>query len=336
MFAIHIAGTEIEFGCAPTDTIMRAGLRAGVALPYECNTGGCGTCKMELISGEIVSLRPDSTALAERDRARHRVLGCQAQPRTDCVVKVRTDPAATDEPRPAETTGILAAIEEVTHDIREFSFELPAATLFLPGQYALLRVPGVGAQRAYSMSNTPGSTRWQFQIKRAPGGLATGVLFDQLGTGAQVPIDGPYGHAYLRPDASRDVVCIAGGSGIAPVLSIVRGMAETPALSSHRLHVVYGGRRPADICGEDVLRALPALQGRYTYTPVISSPEDDASRGWTGRTGFVHDAVPEIVGDALPGCELYFAGPPAMTLAVQRMLMQAKVPRTQVHFDQFF
>ena len=336
MLTVRIAGTDIAFGCEPSDTITRAGLRAGVALPYECNTGGCGTCKMELVSGDITSLRPDSTALADRDRVRHRILGCQAQPRTDCVVKASIDPAPTDVPRPAETVGILAAMEEVTHDIREFSFELPAATPFLPGQYALLRVPGVGAQRAYSMSNTAGSTRWQFQIKRVPEGRATPVLFDRLAMGSEVPIDGPYGHAYLRPDAPRDVVCIAGGSGIAPMLSIARGMAETPALSSRRLHLFYGGRLPADICGEDTLRALPALRGRYTYTPVISSPDEDASRGWAGRTGFVHDAVAEIVGDALRDREVYFAGPPAMTLAVQRMLMQAKVPMSQMHFDQFF
>lgn len=336
MFTIRLAGTDTEFGCAPDDTITRAALRAGLPLPYECNTGACGTCKMALLSGDIVSLRPDATVLTDRDRAKQRILGCQAQPRSDCAINVRLDPAPGCVPHPAERIGALAATADLTHDIREFSFELPEPTPFLPGQYALLRLPGVPTQRAYSMSNTAGSTRWEFQVKRVPGGQATGVLFDALAIGAEVAIDGPYGHAYLRPDAPRDVVCIAGGSGLAPTLSIARAVADTPSLRDRHLQFFYGGREPADICGEDRLQALPGLANRYTYIPVISWPDTDASRGWVGRTGLVHEAVAQVLGDTMPRYEYYFAGPPAMTQAVQRTLMQARVPMTQLHFDQFF
>lgn len=335
-FTITIADSPAMFPCEATDTITRAALRAGIALPYECNTGGCGSCKMELLSGEIESLRPDSTALSDRDRGKRRVLGCQAQPRTDCQIKVRIDPAAPPMPRPAERVATLVGTRDITHDIREFDFALPAPTPFLPGQYALLGLAGVGSRRAYSMSNIAGSRCWQFHIKRVPGGQATGVLFDRLTVGTAIALDGPFGHAYLRVDAPRDVVCIAGGSGVSPVLSIARGMAECAPLKGRHLHFFYGGRTPADICGEDVLRALPQLQGRWTYVPVVSSLETGAADVWRGCTGFVHDAVADALGASLPDFEFYFAGPPPMTLAVQRMLMQAKVPVGQVHFDQFF
>ena len=336
MFTITVDGSSTTFPCAAADTLTRAALRAGVPLPYECNTGGCGSCKVELLSGEIESLRPDSTALSARDRGKRRVLGCQAQPRADCHIKVHVDPAAAPMPRPAERVATLAGTRDITHDIREFDFALPAPITFLPGQYALLRLPGVAAVRAYSMSNIAGGRSWQYQIKRVPSGQATGVLFDQLTAGAEVTIDGPFGHAYLREGAARDVVCIAGGSGISPVLAIARGMAESESLKGRHLHFFYGGRTPADICGEDVLGALPRLHGRWTYVPVVSGLDTNAAHAWIGRTGLVHDSVADVIGTRLPDFEFYFAGPPPMTLAVQRLLMQAKVPMSQVHFDQFF
>lgn len=333
-FTITLADSPTVFVCEADDTITRAALRAGVALPYECNTGACGSCKIELQSGSIESLRPDSTALSDRDRLKGRVLGCQAQPRADCTIKVRVDPAALPVPRPAVTAATLTGTLDLTHDIRQFDFALPAATPFLPGQYALLSLPGVATVRAYSMSNVAGSARWQFQIKRVPGGQATGVLFDQLTLGAEITLDGPFGHAYLREGAARDVVCIAGGSGIAPMLSIARGMAESTSLKGRRLFFFYGGRTPDDICGEDTLRALPQLQERLIYLPVVSDAVQAGA--WSGRTGFVHDVVAATVSNKLPDFEFYFAGPPPMTLAVQQMLMQAKVPMSQMHFDQFF
>jgi toluene monooxygenase electron transfer component len=336
MPTIRLVDTDVVFECATGDTITRAGLRAGLALPYECNTGACGTCKMELVSGDIESLRPDAPALTDRDRAKRRVLGCQAQPRSDCTVKTRIDPAAAVVRPPSTTRATLARMRDLTHDIREFSFELPTRKPFLPGQYALLQLPGVPTVRAYSMSNIDGEPRWEFQIKRVPSGLATSILFERLSRGAEIVIDGPYGNAYLRIAVARDIVAIAGGSGIAPIISIARGTADAAALASRHLHVFYGGRRPADICGVDLLDALPGLAGRFTYTPVISCPEDAESRGWTGLTGFVHEAAGARLPQPLAQFEYYCAGPPAMTLAVQRMLLEAKVPAGQVHFDQFY
>ena len=336
MAVVRLADGDTAFPCSPHDTITRAALRAGVALPYECNTGSCGTCKIELVAGEISSLRPDAPGLTDRDRARRRILGCQARPLGDCIVKGRIDPAAAGEPRPAPHEAALTATCAITHDIREFTFELSAPHTFLPGQYALLHLPGVPTARAYSMSNVPGTRDWQFQIKHVPGGRATGVLFSELRRGDRITIDGPYGHAYLRPGAPRDIVCVAGGSGISPIISIARAIAATPELAGKRLYVLYGGRRPEDICGEDLLRALPQLAGRCTYVPVISCPDDDASAAWPGRRGFVHEAIATTVGLPLHAYEYYFAGPPPMTTAVQRLLLEAKVPLQQLHVDQFF
>jgi toluene monooxygenase electron transfer component len=230
----------------------------------------------------------------------------------------------------------LAATRALTHDLREFRFALPEPIDFKPGQYALLYLPGVDGPRAYSMSNiAQGQADWEFQIKRTDGGAATGALFDRLACGDEIGIDGPYGMAYLRPDSPRDIVCIAGGSGLAPVMSIARGVAADPAMAGIKVHLFYGGRAARDICGDDMLRALPGYGERFFFHPIVSMPES-APGDWSGKVGFVHELALETIGMGMPEHEIYFAGPPAMAQAVQRMLVEQGVPGSQVHFDAFY
>jgi toluene monooxygenase electron transfer component len=337
MYKIALAGSTEEFECAADDTIMRAALRAGIGMPYECNVGSCGTCKVELVSGEVVSNWPTAPALTERDVGRGRILGCQCRPTSDVVVKARTAPQYQTGCLPQKISATLTECRDLTHDIREFRFTLPEPVNFLPGQYALLYFPGVEGPRAYSMSNIPGADNtWHFQVKRTPAGAGTGALFDTVKIGDTLTIDGPYGLAYLRTDSPRDIVCIAGGSGLAPVVSIARGVAANPAMDGIKVHLFYGGRSMRDICGEDMLQALPGYGERFFFHPIISMPDEASALEWKGKVGFVHDLALEILGDQLGDHEIYFAGPPPMAMAVQRMLMQSKVPGGQVHFDAFY
>ena len=334
---IKIVDSNTEFECGAEDTITRAALRAGLGMPYECNVGSCGTCKVELIDGAIDSAWPAAPALSERDRGKNRVLGCQAHPREDCTIKVRIAEQYLPVHRPRRFAATLASTRDITHDIREFHLQADESLPFLPGQYALLALPGVPGQRAYSMSNVAagkGVATWQFLIKRMPGGQGTSVLFDQLRVGDRLGIDGPFGSGYLREGSPRDVVCISGGSGISPMLSIARAIMNSPAMAARKLHFFYGGRALRDICGEAELRALPGFAERLFYYPSLSTP--DADVGWNGHVGFVHENVLPTIGGMPAAYEYYFAGPPAMTQATQRLLMQNKVPLSQMHFDQFY
>ena len=335
MALIKLAGSDISWECAEGDTVLRSAIRSGLGFPYECNVGSCGNCRFDLVEGEVEHLRADPPGLSERDRQRGRRLGCQARPKTDCVVKARLMPRYVSRFRPVRQQVTLIGTVDLTHDMREFRFRLDAPGGFLPGQYALLSVPGVDGSRAYSMCNT-GETgnEWHFQIKRVPNGAATGSLF-KAAIGTQIGIDGPYGMAYLRDEAPRDIVCLAGGSGLSPMISIARAAAHAPVLQGRRLDFVYGGRTPRDICGWNILEALPGFGERIHYHPAISeagSPVD----GWNGYRGFVHDVADELFGVKLAACEIYFAGPPAMAQAVQKMLVARAVPQDQVHFDQFY
>lgn len=337
MFKITVADTPHQFECAPDDTIMRAALRAGLGMPYECNVGSCGTCKIELLAGEVASNWPEAPALTERDRGRNRVLGCQSRPTGDCTVKARLGEQYHTGCRPRRFTAALGECRDLTHDIREFRFRLDAPVDFLPGQYALLYFPGVDGPRAYSMSNIAQSGgNWHFQVKRVPGGAGSGALFERMRVGDVLQLDGPYGLAYLRSDSPRDIVCIAGGSGLAPMISIARGVAANPAMAARKLHFFYGGRTPRDICGEGMLCELPGFGERVFFHPIISMPETDCAQPWSGRVGFVHELALHVLGKALAEHEIYFAGPPAMAQAVQRMLLQEKVPGGQVHYDAFY
>jgi toluene monooxygenase electron transfer component len=208
---------------------------------------------------------------------------------------------------------------------------------FLPGQYALLSLPGVTGRRAFSMCNVSESgTEWHFQIKRVPNGVASSHLFGAAEIGEIIPVDGPYGMAYLREDAPRDILCLAGGSGLPPMISITRAASRSQALRDREIHFVYGGRGARDICGEPMLRELPGFGTRIHYYPCASRPQDDPQNVWQGRCGLIHQVAREIFGDRLLDFEIYFAGPPAMAKAVLTMFYEMKVPQGQVHYDQFY
>jgi toluene monooxygenase electron transfer component len=325
-----------EFACDEHDTLLRAGLRAGLGFPYECNAGSCGTCKVELLEGQITSLRPDAPGLSDRDRAKNRVLACQARPATDCRIKVRLREDNVPRHRPARFQATLKGFRDLTHDLREFTFAAKDSPGFLPGQYALFYLPGLAAPRTYSMSNVDeGGGEWKFVVKRMPGGAGTAAMFDlPLGTG--IGMDGPYGLAYLRTDSPRDIVLIGGGSGLAPVLSLARGAVREPALAGRKIHVFYGARSRRDLCGEAEIRSLPGYGERLFFEAVLSAPEADSTEPWNGPAGFVHEHVRRFIGERWNDFEYYFAGPPPMASAVQQMLIEKRVPYPQVHFDSFY
>lgn len=336
-YRIRLAGSEVSYVCAGDDTLLRAAQRAGLGFPYECNVGSCGNCRFELVEGDIEVQWDDAPGSTEKDRQRKRFLGCQSRPRAHCAVKLRLDARYQPPHPPQRFSAVLESSRAITHDMAEFRFVLDRPRNFEPGQYALAYLPGVTGARAYSMSNTAADCQaWEFIVRRQPGGRGSPALFDEVHVGQRIGLDGPYGMAWLRRDAPRDILCIAGGSGLAPMLSIARGAIAEPQLTGRHVHFLYGGRTPADICGEEILRELPGWGERLSYHPTISPTPGGTAQAWPGAVGYLHEVALERFGAQLPQLEIYFAGPPAMAVALQRMLLDAKVPAGQVHFDQFY
>lgn len=334
-FRISLGESGPAFACGEGDTLLRAGLRAGLGLAYECNTGACGSCKFDLLSGEVEDLFPAASGLRPKERERGKRLACQCVPHGDCVIKTRTGDEYVSAIRPRRFKARFLGKTALTPDISLFSFAAGEPAGFLPGQYAMLSVPALGQARAYSMSNIANDDGlWQFIIRRVPEGKLSNYLFDRLHENDQLDIDGPFGIAYLRTDVARPIVGIAGGSGLAPVLSILRGAARHAALPAFPA-LLYGGRTPADI--PDVPRLAAEAGIAVNFHPVISMPDAAPGSQWPGDVGFVHEFIEKKLEKPLLKYEYYLAGPPPMIEAAVRLLVaDHKVPASQIHFDRFF
>ena len=318
---IQIEGGDEFIVSADEDSLLRGALRAGVGFPYDCGVGGCGGCRFDLVSGEMETLWPEAPGLSERERKRGKRLACQCRPLSDCVIKVR----AGEENKPFFPTrraqATLSRRREIAPGMAEFVFKTDEPAAFRPGQYAIFHPPGGQngrplGPRAYSMSNLPNAEgEWRFVIRRTPGGVGSNAMFDGLAIGDTLTLDAPYGHAYWRDDNDRDLVCVAGGSGVAPIVSIALAALKR----GRRIQVFEGARTSADLCVPHLL--APRELAELDYMPVLSS-EPEAS-GWTGARGFVHAAVENGLEAPAGDHEYYFAGPPPMIEAMQDLLDHA-------------
>lgn len=323
-FRISLAGTPLEFSCGADEVLVRAALRAGIDLPYECNMGGCGACKLHLVSGEVETVWPDAPGLSDRDRRRQQILGCQSRPRSDCAIALRSPPAEAiaEDLRPRKRTVTLRERRLLSSSLYQLDFEGDEPAVFRPGQYAMLEVPGIAGPRAYSMANAANPQgHWRFIIRKVISGAATPMLVETISPGDRLTLDAPFGRAYWRP-SPRPLVCVAGGSGLAPMLAVANAAGTHQAVN-----FFFGVRHAADVA------ALPAMPG-VTVTAVVSEPE----AGWPGETGFVHDAVGRaITAESAASYDWYLAGPLPMVEAMQKMLvLDRRVPVQQLFFDRFF
>lgn len=334
---IHLADTDQVFQSEAQDTVLRAALRSGIGFPYECNSGGCGNCMYQLLSGEVDEIWPQAPGLNEKARERGRRLACQTIARGDCQIKVRQGEKYLPSISPRRYSAVLQDVRRVTDDMSEFTLKTDSAAQFLPGQFALLSLPGVTADRAYSMSNTANSDGcWTFIIKRFLGGQGSHALFESMKIGDEVELDGPFGVSYLRTDSRRDIVCVAGGSGLSPILSIIRGAVESPDFASQRILLFYGGRTPQDICVKDELAQIPGAAERVEVYTAISDQTLVGTNSFQGYRGFVHELLNISLEAEKGDFEYYFCGPPPMTDAVQKcLLIDHKIPSAQLHFDRF-
>lgn len=327
------------FDCAEGDNVLRAALRNGIGFPYECSSGGCGSCQFELLDGEVDALWDAAPGLTEAARKARRHLACQSAARSDVRIKVRTKPQYVPLTPPRRQSARFVKRLALTADMAEYTFESDGPANFLPGQYALIGFAGVQGDRAYSMSNVANDrNQWSFIIKRVPGGSGTEMVEQRLREGDRVSMDGPFGTAFFRRESPRDIVCIGGGSGLSPLKSILTAAVREVGLLRRSITLFYGARTPNDLCADRVLDDDAQMKTRVQLIAAVSDAAQSA--GWDGKKGFVHEVVNEwLESGAAPapaGTEFYFCGPPPMTDAVHRMLLlNWKVPAAQLHFDRF-
>ena len=332
-----------EFECEPGEKILHAGLRSGVELPYECGTGTCGTCKAKLVSGRVESEWPDAPGIRYL-KGPAELLMCQCLAREDCALEVgvlKTREAGT--PLPGALGGQVRGWRRLTHDVAAFDVDLDRPLDFDAGQFALLSIPGIAGARAYSMVNFERSARHlSFVVKKKPGGAVSEWLLGDGVEGTRLGLFAPLGHATFQPGLPKHVLCIAGGSGIAGMMSILQRAGEASHFAGWDGHVYFGVRSERDGFFLDALQALQArYPARLAVTIALSDDEVPGSLtaaypGLAFARGLVHAVAGEGMKGRFADVRAYVAGPPPMVDASLRLLLrEGRLSPADIRYDKF-
>lgn len=314
--------------CKPGEKVLDAAFRNKINLPMDCSDGVCGTCKCRAESGAY-DMGDDyiEDALTEDEAGQGLVLTCQMVPSSDCVLSVPTTSQACKTGQQTFAATVIRI--EPHHDaavVLELAIDDTAtAPAFLPGQYVNIDVPGSGSHRSYSFSTAPGERNLGFLIKKIPDGVMSTWL-SRAKPGDQLQLTGPMGSFYLR-GGDGPLLCLAGGTGLAPFLSMLEVLARTG--SRRQIHLIYGVTRDLDLVLVDQIVALAKRLPNLTFATVIADPASDHP-----RTGWVTQHMPEemlAAGDV----DIYLCGPPPMVDAVRQYLDDKKVDPASFHYEKF-
>jgi benzoate/toluate 1,2-dioxygenase reductase subunit len=313
--------------CAATETVSDAAYRQQINIPLDCRDGACGTCRGFCESGDVDM--PASSyiddALTPEDAAKGFILACQARPRSNLVVQVLASSAACKS-APATHEGTIAAVEQLSESTIGLSVDLPDSIGFLPGQYVNVGIPGTALTRAYSFSSPPGGARASFVVRNVPGGRMSSFLTGDARPGQQIQMTGPFGSFYLRP-VVRPTLLLAGGTGIAPFLSMLEKLAEEG--SDHPVRMVFGVTNDHDLVAIEQLDALSRRLPAFEYRTCVASP--DSAHGRKGYVTSHIDAEWLNDGDA----DVYLCGPVPMVEAVRGWLEASGTPPRNFHYEKF-
>jgi naphthalene 1,2-dioxygenase ferredoxin reductase component len=328
-FTVKIRQFDGDVSVEMGQTILEAALARDLPYPHGCQSGNCGACKSELLSGEVEMSPYSEFALTEQEKASGLILACRAVPWSDCEVKFLDADDVVAHPSRRLACKVVG-VANATHDIRVVRLEVLSGGPFdfSAGQYAKLEFPGL-PPRDYSMANRPDDPVLEFHIRLLPGGAVTPYVATQLKPGDTVKVSGPYGTSYLRDKHTGPIVALAGGSGMAPIKSIVEtalahGMQQPIAL-------YFGARAERDVYLEGHFQALAARHGNLKFIPVLSQPDGPTQR----RTGFLADVVRNDFA-TLDGVKAYLAGPPIMVETATVALTDLGVRRQDCHADAFY
>jgi CDP-4-dehydro-6-deoxyglucose reductase, E3 len=285
------------------ETILEAGLREGLALPYECRNGGCGVCVCTVEHGSVEHRPYQRSALTDADKSRGKALMCCAMPTSDVVIEVEAlaRPVAAE---PSFRIGRVVGLERLAEDVMRVLIAVPEgpAIAFRAGQYINV-VTGDGQRRAFSFANPPQQPHpIELHVRRIPGGRFTGHVFDGMRLGDELKFEGPLGHFVLN-DGTRPILFIAGATGFAPVKSILEDAFHRGVQRPMRLY--WGVRQRKDLYLLELAQSWQREHANFEVVPVLSEPQPNDH--WTGRTGLVHEAMLADYGD-LTGFEVYVCG----------------------------
>jgi len=323
---------EVEEG----ETVLDAAFRQGISVMHGCKEGQCSSCKSKLIDGDIEMLKYSTFALPDYDRENGLILLCRTHAFSDLEIELLNY----DEDLLSRSIAVktfpatLNRITRLTHDIRLLEIEIPQPLKFWAGQYVDITLPGGRITRSFSMANPPGEpNRLSFIIKKYAEGAFSAALDDSLAEGDRLEIKGPYGTCFRREGRPGPMLLIGGGSGMSPLLSILRDHAGSG--EQRPVRFFYGARTAADLFQLDEFAKLERELEDFRFIPALSNAAD--GDGWTGERGFIHEVLArhlraENFADEI---DAYSCGPPPMIDAVLPVLQMAGVEPDHIFFDKF-
>ena len=331
-----------EFEALPGERVLYAGLRAGIDLPYECATGTCGTCKAKLLSGRVKDRWADAPGrkFVKPQAAEFLMCQCAAEDTLTLEVSKFVYPVEPGVCVPQTCGGTLRNLRPLTHDVLGFALELERPRDFDAGQFVLLAPEGMAGYRAYSMCNYErGGRHLEFVVKRKADGAFSQWLFGANREGASLDTFGPLGKATFDPGLGKNLLCIAGGSGIAGMMSILARATASGYFERHNGRLFFGVRTMRDAF---FLRELTEF-GRHNVEITLALSDEEvpekARQDWPGlrfERGLVHEVAKRRMAGNYQNVRAYVAGPPpAVDAAIRVLLLDARLTTDNIRYDKF-
>ena len=330
-YNVRLEPVGIEFEVDEDETVLRGAFRQGLMLMHGCKEGQCAACKSFLLDGEVDLDRYSTFALNDFEKEEGWTLLCRAHAESDLEIElINYDEEILRSGVPEETEELkVETLEALTHDI--YRLVLDATELnYKPGQYVDIKIPESDDVRSFSMANLPNG-KLEFMIKAYPDGKFSSLLSEgKIAEGHELQVTGPYGVFTLRRNSDRPLLFIGGGAGMAPILALLRALADQG--SERQAVYYYGARGPKDLFHLDELRELEERLPNFTFVPALS--DCDEEEDWDGERGLITDVVARRE-DSLEGMDAYLCGPPPMVDAAIAMLDANGVPEERVFYDKF-
>lgn len=327
-YRIRLPDNDIE--CQPDQSILDATLRSGAWLSHSCTQGTCGTCKVKVLCGTVDHGESTEYTLTQDERSTGKALACMARPCSDVVIEPLGGAVDDGTPRHPlrDFEGTVTVLDDIAANTRRLKVRLDTPMEFNAGQYAEIIVPGHGVGRQYSMANAPSEpNELEFHIKRTEGGIATaGWIFDGLTIGERITLRGPLGQFGITARHDEAAILIGGGTGLAPLTSIVRHALVGDLLPE--LYLYHGGRGRDDLYDVEYFRDLEQQYPQFHYRPALSEGT------WDGACGMVTDVVLEDFATC-KGLRAYVCGPPPMVEAALKALKRRRMAPRLILREEF-